>query len=458
MEEVAGFLVAATIVTMLVSMSRSALRNLAAGRANERRRTVEDIRLQSRDAESCRRRIDALTGRLVRRPGDADAFLQRGLYHQVLGELEAAAEDFSQALQVLPDDPYLLLCRGAIEIHRGHTANGIADLDRALAIRPKYYDVLLLRGLSHWRLGQKDEAARDLDTALTQPLREFDAFLQRAELRAHLKHDFAGAEADLSEALRLRPGNVEALFLRGWCRDAMGRPAEGAEDSHQAAGQEAKTFQELWCRAYARGRLEQYEAALQDASAVLELWPTNAEMLRLRGRVRLQLGQMEEAFSDFQRLARVGSLTAEDTAMKALILADTGQYLEAIADYERAIEMDPQCGYANNNLAWLLATCPDAAIRDGARALGLAQTAREQLPPDSDFPKGTTAAAYAECGDFARAIEWEEQASALRHGIDHDDWAFLIDLYRSGQPHRTAAHDWRNRARAKGKSLAAPVG
>jgi tetratricopeptide (TPR) repeat protein len=51
------------------------------------------------------------------------------------------------------------------------------------------------------------------------------------------------------------------------------------------------------------------------------------------------------------------------------------QYEKAIVAYENVLKIDPVNVHALNNLAWLLATCPDKAFRNAPRALELARRA-----------------------------------------------------------------------------------
>ncbi len=61
------------------------------------------------------------------------------------------------------------------------------------------------------------------------------------------------------------------------------------------------------------------------------------------------------------------------------------------------------------DLAWLLATCPDARVRDGRRAVSLARHALELARAHPDLPE-TLAAAYAEAGNFELAVHWRTEA------------------------------------------------
>ena len=72
---------------------------------------------------------------------------------------------------------------------------------------------------------------------------------------------------------------------------------------------------------------------------------------------------------------------------------------------------------AKANLAWVLATSPDAALRDGAKAFELAKEIIERTGRADDANRiivlRTLAAGYAETGRFAQAIEIAQQASQL---------------------------------------------
>jgi tetratricopeptide (TPR) repeat protein len=85
-------------------------------------------------------------------------------------------------------------------------------------------------------------------------------------------------------------------------------------------------------------------------------------------------------------------------------------YRQAVTGYQAALDLDPNRVPTLNNLAWLLATCPDARLRDPTRALELAKRATE-LAPQYAYLWNTCGVAH------YRAGEWDAARAALEKSI-----------------------------------------
>lgn len=445
-------------VWVVAAISRSALENLRKHRrgqaARERSQVVKRVVETSPHPKACRREVERLSEWLIRRANDSEAWLARGLYYQVLGELNLATSDLSRAIELLPEDPYLLLNRAQLLLHQERGELAVADLDRALEIRPGYTDCHLLRAWCLFRLGRTEEADRDLALVLSIPFDEGESLLSRAELQLAIRNDHEGTARD-AEAASKRMKSARALYLWGTCRERVGQTEQAEFGFRELAAFETNNPVELGYRGYAKYWLKDMEAARQDLAAATDAAPFDLQTRRCLAATHLNLGEMDAALCDCEAVLSRDCGTALDYVYRAMILADRGDYSAAISDYERALELDPTDGTVYLRLAWLLATCPDDAVRKGPEAVRLARRACDLMPASSPFSKGTLAAAFAESGDFEAAIQWEETARSLATADERKEWNFLLDLYRSGRTYRAPLHYWRDRAR---KRLSASVG
>ena len=90
-----------------------------------------------------------------------------------------------------------------------------------------------------------------------------------------------------------------------------------------------------------------------------------------------------------------------------------------------------------NAVAWLLATCDDSAIRDGHRAVDLAEKAVAKTNRKDVTILDTLAAAYAEAGEFAKAVTVQKEAMALLNDQKQKaDFTSRLKLYESNTPYR----------------------
>lgn len=85
-----------------------------------------------------------------------------------------------------------------------------------------------------------------------------------------------------------------------------------------------------------------------------------------------------------------------------------GNFNQAIINYNKTINIDPGYAQAYNNLAWIMATCPDKRYRNGSQAIEFAKKALS-LSKEVDF-LDTLAAAYAEAGNFEKAQTVQKDA------------------------------------------------
>jgi cytochrome c-type biogenesis protein CcmH/NrfG len=117
-----------------------------------------------------------------------------------------------------------------------------------------------------------------------------------------------------------------------------------------------------------------------------------------------------------------------------------GRPREAVSNYEAAVTLKPEWTAALNELAWILATHPQADVRDGPAAVILAERACQLSSGKETRFLATLDAAYAEAGRFAEAIRTAEKTRELavsagdKQGAQEAETRLI--LYRKNQPYR----------------------
>jgi Flp pilus assembly protein TadD len=121
-------------------------------------------------------------------------------------------------------------------------------------------------------------------------------------------------------------------------------------------------------------------------------------------------------------------------------LKATGDADGAVASYRAAIRINPSYAYVHNGLAWVLATGPNR-VRDGERAVELASRACELTGWKGPNHLDTLAAAYAEAGDFDRAVEHQKKALSFPafEKANGTKARQRLDLYARKAPYRDPA-------------------
>lgn len=314
-------------------------------------------------------------------PGAPPAEVAR--LHYVLGGLlvrhdrdREAAEHFARAVELAPELSDAALKLGDALARTGRLAQAVEVYSELLARQPDHDDAHLRRATALLNLGRVEEGRRELREMLAARPADPVLLARLAE-----SHEMAG---DLAAA--------EASFHRGL--------ESGLADLDQARLH--RSFGDFWRR---RGRfeaaVEQYEsAAALDAAFV-------GARLDLAGSLGV-LERYEEAATTYRQVLRLDGGRSDARLGEAAALLLAGELAEARRRLEEAVAMMPQDPTLTHLLARVLAAAPDPAVRDGRRAVELAEAAFGMTP--SADAAATVAMAYAETGRFDEAGRWQQRA------------------------------------------------
>jgi tetratricopeptide (TPR) repeat protein len=317
---------------------------------------------------------------------------------------------FSQEIRSNPRDAEAYRCRGKACLAFGDAQRAVADFNHALMLRPTplaYAD----RGMAWSLAGEHDKAVADFSETIrshaAQQLTNDElgaVYCLRGLARAG-KGEWTLAIADFDEAIRLSPGLAFAFNQRGRAWLAQGNSMM---------------------------------KAVADFNEAVRLNPVYDSAYNNRGLAWAAMGEFDSALADFRTAVRLDpdSTFARNTTSRLAAEAMRQDTAQQGANLSRLL--DP-LESPRNNLALLLATCPDERFRNGKEALENADRLC-QLDGHRYAPfLSTLAAACAETGDFAGAVRWQTEALELAPEQKKEESRSRLALYQAGKPYRQAS-------------------
>jgi protein O-mannosyl-transferase len=190
-------------------------------------------------------------------------------------------------------------------------------------------------------------------------------------------------------------------------------------------------------------RQERGDEAIAHFQKVLELNPDDLAAMKgvnlNLGAVFLKKGYPDKAIFHFKKMLEIGpDYRAYNGIGNAL--HRKGEFAEAIANYYRALELEPKSALVKSNLAWMLATAPETSLRNGPKAVELAEQAVQLSRGREPLFLRALAAAYAETGQFSKAVQTGQNALELAAARSTDGLANALrkelELYELALPYR----------------------
>jgi Tfp pilus assembly protein PilF len=227
-----------------------------------------------------------------------------------------------------------------------------------------------------------------------------------------------------------------ALLQKGQVDEAMGHFQKALEMQPTDSGAENN----LGFALFRKGRTDEAIAHYRKALTI-QSGDTGAR--HNLGKALLRNGQVDEAIAEFQKALAIQPNSAEIYNDLANSFSQKGREAEAIRQWEKALASRPVYLPALNNLAWALATCPDASLRNGAKAVQLARQACELSGGKNLLMLRTLAAACAENGQFDTALIVSGRAlqqAAIQHNAAlMEGISMQSKFYEARQPFHTTA-------------------
>jgi tetratricopeptide (TPR) repeat protein len=235
------------------------------------------------------------------------ALALRGECYRLTGPIEKALSDFTDALQYIPDDVFVLESRGATYFQMERYPEALADLNRAIALNPDDVFVLNIRGDTYFQMERYPEALADLNRAIALDEQDVFALTCRAATYWYAGR-YLEAVDDYTHLIELldhpSPYFLEAYNGRGQVYAEMGTYQKAIEDLNQAI--KIGTGNDSVVVAYSRNGLalayaglRQYSRALREFEASIKGSPNNAWVYYNRALTYEWMNQFDKAISDY---------------------------------------------------------------------------------------------------------------------------------------------------------------
>jgi tetratricopeptide (TPR) repeat protein len=277
--------------------------------------------------------------------------------------------------------------------------------------------------------------------------------------------------------LQLAPDDADAHNSVGSAYLAQGRSAEAEQYFRKAialgSSRVGVFHSNLAAALYTQNKIAD---AVAECHLALQLDPTLSATRSNLGVALLASGRVDEAIAEQRESLRANPRAADTHMNLAIALGHAKKTAEALAEFTEALRLNPNLADAHRNIAILLlqqgqpgqalihmkealrlrpdmldhlnlmahvlATHPESSIRNGPEAVALAERACELSERGDPVCLDTLAEAYAEAGQFPKAVDVAREAAALARKLKHDDLADHIAarqrLYEARSPYRQA--------------------
>jgi tetratricopeptide (TPR) repeat protein len=304
-----------------------------------------------------------------------------------------------------------------------------------------------------------------IDVPAAEFYRLFDRAWQLAE-----KGQYDASITEWGKALEIGPEDAKA-------HNNLGRALAGKGEFEEAIRHWQKALEAKPDYAEARNNLGvglmrkgRWDEAIAHFRKVLEANPNYAEVNTNLGRALAQKGRLDDAIAHWRKALELHPNYAEAHNDLGTGLFRKGKSDEAMAHWRKAIELHPGFAQAQFNLgnalyargqvaealghwraglrieanqvavlrqaAWVLATAPEASVRNGTEAVALAERAVQLSSGRDSGVLDTLGAAYAEAGRFAEAVETARRALALAQPAVREALKSKIALYEAKKAFR----------------------
>jgi len=349
---------------------------------------------------------------IAKSPRNFRAYHNLGSIQTLEGRYDEAIESYKKAVQIWP-------AYATAHLHLAEVYRVQGKLDEAL---------------KHYKLAEQNAEWLDNPADLATIYKYIGSILQ-------VRKRIDEAVSYYQRSLEIKRDDPVTLCRLGIAYAQLGQHERAVELCREALRLSDKFAQAHHALGASLAALGRYREALGHLQRAAQLDPKLPGIHYDLGMVLAQLGYSQQAVVALETAVRRQPRNAVARTRLGLLYAQMHNPRGAVGQLRRALQLNPRDLVAANALAWIIATSPDAALRDGPEAVRLAERLCQATQYNQPELLDTLAAAYAEAGRYDDAVRVATQALQAASSAGKGDLVEQIrarlSLYKQHKPYRS---------------------
>lgn len=329
--------------------------------------------------------------------------------------------------------------RGQEALDRADVATAVKHLEQAVKINPGLVQARLSLATAHIAAAEYDKAEQQCRAVLDSDPTNAEAWYSLGTVYTGQGEDDQAIDA-MRKSLQYQPDYVPAHTGLAALLKERGELAEALDHLRQALQMDPRDADAHYNLGMVLRAMNRPDEAIAQLNAALQLRPGFALAHGNLGELLENRQDLAGAIEHYRVAVQADPSYAEAYASLGRVLWVRQRYADSLAVLREGYAKVPQSVKVAGNLAWLLSTCPDDSIRNGAEAVEIVERVCRKETCQDPAMLDVLAAAYAESGRFADAMATMDRVLDLVSQSDSTQLYELMTLrygiYRSHHPFR----------------------
>lgn len=284
----------------------------------------------------------------------AEAYFKKGItLSLVYQNFNEGIVSFTLAIGLNPDNPLAYYNRGYAYMKTAQYQKAINDLEKSLKLEPENYRAYLNLGKCYTSLKQYDNAI-GIYREGSGIKNDYAPMYFNAGIAFHKSGRFQESIEAYDKAIKLDGAKAKYYFNRGLAKQEILNPKAGIEDIQIAANMEPDNKTMHYALGFSHLNLGQSAEALASFSRVIEIDSTYWRAYFNRALIHMEILDFESAIKDLRIYTKNNPDDPQGYFYAGKSEMELNAFYQAMTFFEKAVELDPEFGWANYYLGYVM--------------------------------------------------------------------------------------------------------